>query len=230
MLLDQETLSELDRQTLTGCDRCILRLLSPCLEKATFDCLQCNDIHRILQQFKAVLDQESIIRLTPDGHVDFITQSARKLIDQYFNRDEANTLPASLQHWFKNQLARIADDDSENIIQPVHSSLHIEKVEKQLVIYLIFGPNKQYCLLLLSEQKLPSLSAAALELLGITRREAEVLFWMIKDKSNFEIARVLNCSEGTVRKHSENLYKKLEVQTRIGAVMAALERLGMLIA
>jgi DNA-binding CsgD family transcriptional regulator len=62
----------------------------------------------------------------------------------------------------------------------------------------------------------------------VTRREAEVLFWISKDKSNVNIAKLLVCSEGTVRKHLENIYKKLGVQTRIGAVMFALERLGLL--
>jgi ATP/maltotriose-dependent transcriptional regulator MalT len=71
-------------------------------------------------------------------------------------------------------------------------------------------------------------SIATLESLGLTQREAEVLCWVAKDKSNAAIAKILDCCEGTVRKHLEHLYKKLEVQTRLGAVMTALERLGLL--
>ncbi len=81
---------------------------------------------------------------------------------------------------------------------------------------------------MLEEQELQSFSIAALELLGLTQREAEVLSWITKDKSNARIAKVLGCCEGTVRKHLENLYKKLGVQTRTGAVMFALEKLGLL--
>jgi len=69
------------------------------------------------------------------------------------------------------------------------------------------------------EQEPPSFSIASLELLGLTKREAEALFWIAKDKSNASIAKVLGCCEGTVRKHLEHLYKKLGVQTRMGAVM-----------
>ncbi|WP_254658074.1 helix-turn-helix transcriptional regulator [Pleurocapsa sp. PCC 7327] len=83
-------------------------------------------------------------------------------------------------------------------------------------------------LLQLEERKLQSFSVSALELLGLTKREAEVLFWVAKDKSNVGIARVLGCCEGTVRKHLEHLYKKLGVQTRTGAVMVVLEKLGLL--
>jgi DNA-binding CsgD family transcriptional regulator len=80
----------------------------------------------------------------------------------------------------------------------------------------------------LEERELQSFSISALELLGLTKREAEVLFWVAKDKSNAGIARVLGCCEGTVRKHLENIYKKLDVQTRTAAVMVALEKLGLL--
>ena len=82
--------------------------------------------------------------------------------------------------------------------------------------------------MLLEEQQSASFSIAALALLGLTHREAEVLFWIAKDKSNAGIARVLGCCEGTVRKHLEHVYTKLGVQTRMGAVMTALEKLGLL--
>jgi DNA-binding CsgD family transcriptional regulator len=67
-----------------------------------------------------------------------------------------------------------------------------------------------------------------LEWLGLTKREAEVLFWVAKDKSNKEIAVILNCSDRTVKKHLEHIYEKLGVQTRAGAIVQALSRLGML--
>jgi DNA-binding CsgD family transcriptional regulator len=74
----------------------------------------------------------------------------------------------------------------------------------------------------------PPFSVTALKSIGLTNREAEILFWISKDKSNAGIAKVLGCCEGTVRKHLEHLYKKLGVQTRMGAVMVALEKLGIL--
>ncbi|MGK7898825.1 MAG: helix-turn-helix transcriptional regulator, partial [Xenococcus sp. (in: cyanobacteria)] len=107
--------------------------------------------------------------------------------------------------------------------------LHIEQVGKRLSVHLISDliSREQY-LLLWEEQKLPSFSIASLELLGLTKREAEVLFWVAKDKNNVGIAKVLGCCEGTVRKHLEHIHRKLEVQTRTAAVIVALERLGLL--
>ncbi|MGK7896196.1 MAG: response regulator transcription factor, partial [Xenococcus sp. (in: cyanobacteria)] len=83
-------------------------------------------------------------------------------------------------------------------------------------------------LILLEEQELRSFSVASLELLGLTKREAEVLFWIAKDQSNAGIATILGCSKGTVRKHLEHIHQKLGVQTRTAAVMVALEKLGLL--
>jgi DNA-binding CsgD family transcriptional regulator len=52
----------------------------------------------------------------------------------------------------------------------------------------------------------------------LTRREHEILAWVDRGKTNAEIAEVLWISPGTVRKHLENVYEKLGVQTRTAAV------------
>lgn len=55
---------------------------------------------------------------------------------------------------------------------------------------------------------------------GLTPREAEVLGWIARGKQNSEIARLLFISQHTVRKHTENIFEKLDVRTRTGAVAA----------
>ncbi len=104
----------------------------------------------------------------------------------------------------------------------------IEQSRQKIIVRPIVSQFDRQYLLISEEQKLQSFSVSGLELLGLTKREAEVLFWVAKDKSNAAIAKVIGCSEGTVRKHLENLYEKLNVQTRTGAVMVVLEKLGLL--
>jgi DNA-binding CsgD family transcriptional regulator len=53
--------------------------------------------------------------------------------------------------------------------------------------------------------------------LGLTPREAEVLGWVARGKTNAEIAAVLFISSKTVRKHLENIFEKLGVSTRTAA-------------
>ena len=56
------------------------------------------------------------------------------------------------------------------------------------------------------------------EALKLTAREYEILAWVSYGKTNPEIARILWISPHTVRKHLENIYAKLGVHTRAGAV------------
>jgi DNA-binding CsgD family transcriptional regulator len=69
-------------------------------------------------------------------------------------------------------------------------------------------------------------SIESIRSLGLTNREAEVLFWIARDKSNGEIAKLFNCSLSTIKKHLEHIYQKLDVQSRTAAVMSALSQLG----
>jgi DNA-binding CsgD family transcriptional regulator len=52
----------------------------------------------------------------------------------------------------------------------------------------------------------------------LTAREQEVLSWVARGKTNTEIARMLQVAPSTVRKHLENVYEKMGVHNRTGAV------------
>lgn len=65
------------------------------------------------------------------------------------------------------------------------------------------------------------LDQAALEKLGISKREHEVLELMAQGHSNQEIAGKLFVSVNTVKTHLANLFLKLEVSRRTQAVQKA---------
>lgn len=74
--------------------------------------------------------------------------------------------------------------------------------------------------LLLTEQPTTP-SPEALVRLGLSRREAEVLSLVAQGRQNDQIARQLSVSPGTVKRHLENVYAKLDVHTRTAAAAAA---------
>ena len=80
------------------------------------------------------------------------------------------------------------------------------------------------------EELLPPGAAAtptALLRLGVTAREAEVLFWVAHGKTSPEIALILGTALNTVKKHVGNILLKLGVETRLGAALRAAEILGL---
>jgi len=58
----------------------------------------------------------------------------------------------------------------------------------------------------------------------VTEREVEVLELLAGGLGNKEMARELAVSEATVKSHLSHIYAKLGVETRAGAVAAAIER------
>ncbi len=61
--------------------------------------------------------------------------------------------------------------------------------------------------------------------LGLTPREADVLFWMTEGKQNREIATILSRSLETVQEHVANLVRKLDQENRHAATVFALRKL-----
>jgi DNA-binding response OmpR family regulator/DNA-binding CsgD family transcriptional regulator len=62
--------------------------------------------------------------------------------------------------------------------------------------------------------------------LGLTRREAQVLLWLGKGKSNRDIATILGLSPRTVNKHLEQIFAKLGVENRTAAAALSVKTLS----
>lgn len=121
--------------------------------------------------------------------------------------------------------------------------MHVEQFDRRLIIRFISQLTPSFSepftqaesrlldqpyLLSIEEEAFLPFSAQSLEALGLTRRESEVLYWLIQDKQNTEIAATLGIQIGTLKKHIEHIYTKLGVQTRSAAVLSALQHLGLL--
>ena len=63
------------------------------------------------------------------------------------------------------------------------------------------------------------------EALKVTAREADVLVWIARGKSNRDISEILNISARTVNKHIEQVFIKLGVENRASAAALATREL-----
>ena len=62
--------------------------------------------------------------------------------------------------------------------------------------------------------------------LGLTPRATEALLWLAQGKTNPDIATILGVTESTVKKHFQEMFDKLGVETRGAAAVRALEALN----
>ena len=58
---------------------------------------------------------------------------------------------------------------------------------------------------------------------NLTRRELDVLKWVVKGKTNQEIGMELGISQKTVEKHLESVFTKLKVTSRVEAAVLAVQ-------
>lgn len=208
-------------------DRLVLDLLRPHLHQAYQNAKVFTQMQQTLTQLNQAIEQSGTIILSRNGQVQVMPQSAWYLLTRYFQSAWAGSdhLPETIKQWVKHQISLLTFNRD---ISPPSLPLRVEQNGKSLVIRLIASPANEQYLLILEEQQLQSFSMESFELLGLTKREAEVLFWVAKDKSNTEIAAILGCSADTVKKHLDHVYGKFGVQSRLAAVMHALKMLGLL--
>jgi DNA-binding CsgD family transcriptional regulator len=211
------------QRNFTECDRLLLNLLRPHLFQAYCNAQRYHQVQQQLTQLQQSLTHLGLIILDTSGQIELITPQASQYLDTYFSQTlELNQLPPLLWTWIRHQVTSTQTVDRATSCLP----LHIEQDNKQLVIQLVVESLQGRYLLLLEEHTrslLPSLA-----LLGLSARETEVLFWVMRGEANQAIAKQLGVHPSTIRKHLESIYHKLGVQSRTEAIAQALDKLGML--
>lgn len=215
-----------DRRNFTERDRLILNLIRPHLKQVYENQAAFNQLQNQFVQQQQATEQAALILISIDGKVKWMTQKAEKIIHSYFQ--PANTksfLPDILQRWVNSQVFKLVQS-TENLTSPC--SLRLELDKQLLTVYLNYNSDLEQVYLLLEETQSIQFSIESLQMLGLTKREAEVLFWVAKNQTTTEVAKLLGISDRTVKKHLEHVYEKFGVQTRLAAVIYVLNHLGIL--
>ncbi len=201
-------------------DRLLVNLLCPHLSRAYQNAEAATLMLRALESLRQGEGRHGVLILTRDGHIRQATAHARHLLADYFGRPRReNDLPEQLHRWVAHH-ERTGARGGE--VPPLREPFVAERESRRLVVRLISERTQR--LLLLGEQ-VTSVSPAALERLGLSQREAEVLGWVAAGKTNPEIATILGRSPRTVQHHLEHILRKLGVETRTAAAARAFEAL-----
>ncbi len=148
--------------------------------------------------------------------IQFVSEFAAHLLETYFAGEKyESNLPETLRIWLKQNT--VSGRDFNAPLPP----LVINRAESNLRVRLLVNSVTHERTILLEEKR--TLLPKMLEQLGLTKREAEILFWITKGKTNDEIGILCNISSLTVKKHIEHIYQKLGIETRTAAMQRALE-------
>jgi DNA-binding CsgD family transcriptional regulator len=212
-----------DRVDFSERDRLVMNLLRPHLIQAHRNAEAITGLRSILTAAGEEVDclGRAMIAASGDGRVRFATPRARRWLTVYFDDRprSGDRLPEAICRWLGDQKACLA---STGDAPRVRTPLVVRREGRRLVIRIASG----FCHnVLLLEEELTVVPLDSFELLGLTRRESEVLVWVAQGKTNAEIAHILGSRRRTVSKHLERVFQKLGVETRTAAAVRALEAL-----
>ena len=153
-----------------------------------------------------------VFSVNSQGNIIWSTDHVNELIelDKHGEEWRQNELQEKLKSWLRHKPA-------------VGDTLTINTPERDLRVTLYRITDNDEFLLRIIDTDTANEITILREKLNLTNRESEVLLWISKAKSNQEIAQILGASPRTINKHSENLYKKLNVDNRTAAASIALQ-------
>ncbi|MBV8753863.1 MAG: response regulator [Hyphomicrobiales bacterium] len=157
------------------------------------------------------------------GRVLWCTPQASKLLGTAFKDfdTEDYLLPADVQVW----LHQCAAADAASMPDSIDLTADRAPTKLRLVYVGAIGPDENLLRLIDGEQV--DEQTVLKQKLLVTEREAEVLLWIARGKSNRDIAEILSLSPRTVNKHLEQIYAKLGVENRTSAAALAMRTIGL---
>jgi DNA-binding response OmpR family regulator/DNA-binding CsgD family transcriptional regulator len=177
---------------------------------------------REMEQARIALDalgQATVAVRARDGRLAWHTPLARRLLAAYLAYD-GEQAPAPLLEWIAQAAA------ARRAGRPPVALL-AARGPARLMAALQEPSGEHEWLVVLREENAAAAVEALVAAFRLTWREAEVLYWVSRGKTNRDIGDILGTSPRTVNKHLEHVFEKLGVETRTAAANLALGRMRM---
>ncbi len=175
---------------------------------------------RLANETHAALDASGRFLFATDrvGRLLWCTPKARQLLCAV---DTARAAEGSLPAAIIEQLLRLRRADTQA------ARCVVTGASRRLDCSFVSTLGADELLFRLAETASPDEERSALQRAhGVTAREAEVLSWVSRGKSNRDIGEILNISPRTVNKHLEQVFVKLGVENRAAAAAVAVRTLS----
>lgn len=191
---------------------------------------------------KPIRPDELLARMKVHLHNARLTNSAQQAIDslgqKLFTTDASGKLLWATpqthdllahsgldEHWLKHSLVPSLNDWL--VKKPVNGHrLELDQLSLPLSVVYVEKRNNNEHLLRLVDGSESSEEQKLKQHLGLTQREADVMVWIARGKTNREIGQILGISPRTVNKHLEQVFIKVDVDNRTAAASIALKVLA----
>lgn len=179
---------------------------------------------RQMQQVRMALDHSavSVVTVNTSAEITWMTVAAKTILHSITERqvaseqnDFADALPSPIHDWIMQAIKHSVTSGADQI--------GTDFAYKGIVFTLMPCEHSPEYLLFLSKRQETWDLDALRESLGLTGREAEILMWISRGKTNKEVGIILGSSPRTVNKHLEHIFEKLGVSTRAAAVAKAFQ-------
>jgi DNA-binding response OmpR family regulator/DNA-binding CsgD family transcriptional regulator len=161
-----------------------------------------------------------------DGRLVWQTALARTLLREHFG-SEGSAAPVPLIDWVRREVAAAAGGAApqplvsargpRRLTLELHSMTSDAEADADEGADPVEAGEAAEWLIVASETDDAAVFDALMQAWRLTMREAEVLYWVAKGKTNRDVAEILAMSPRTVTKHMEHILQKLEVETRTAA-------------
>lgn len=184
--------------------------------------------HKQAGQARNALDAFGYASITvraSDGRLMWQTALARELLQRYCGAGTASAAPGVVLDWLRQHLA-----EAERQIEPPPLALAQGARRLTFRLHQQTGDSEgggDWLIVMREESDAAVIAAMSLSF-RLTAREAEVLYWLVKGKTNRDIGDILGASPATVKKHLERVYVKMGVETRTAAAAVAMQRVRQL--
>jgi DNA-binding response OmpR family regulator/DNA-binding CsgD family transcriptional regulator len=162
-----------------------------------------------------------------DGRILWQTPLARKLLLSHFDAPEA-VAPAELAEWLQQTAPRLSAELARGQIPATVPTWAVNQGGRRLSFTLHQPTGDDEWLLVMQESSDQAAMDALSQEFKLTTREGEVLYWVVKGKTNRDIGDILGSSPATVKKQLEHIFAKLGVETRTAAAGLAMSRVAQL--
>jgi DNA-binding response OmpR family regulator/DNA-binding CsgD family transcriptional regulator len=186
---------------------------------------------RAQRQARNALDAFGYASITvrvSDGKLMWQTPLARELLMRYFGTS-APAMPEKVLQWIRQSVQRLGEASAAPFEPP---RLVIDNADRRLSFRLHQQTGDSDAggdwLIVMRESNDSTILESMSTQFGLTAREAEVLYWVVKGKINRDIGDILGTSPATVKKHLERIHAKMGVETRTAAAAMALNRIKQL--